>query len=293
MEGRPVNLRPIDSLALILALVGAACADASTGGGSSSPSIAHGTGPDELLLRWGYEGGFTPPEFQLTNLPSFSLYGDGTIVRPGPQIEIYPGPAMPALETVHVDEEAVGSILDAAFDADLDTVGDLTDMGSVGIADAPETVFTLRAGGVDRTVRVYALGELSGQPPGMPDEEYEARQALLELADALGSLDTWLPEGSIDESATYEAAGVRAFVSRYRGQADLPQPEIEWPLDAPLQGIGEDAGAGFRCVIVTGPDWTDRLGPAAAQANQLTPWTSGGRRHAIAFRPLLPDETTC
>ena len=32
---------------------------------------------------------------------------------------------------------------------------------------------------------MYALGELTGQPPGMPDEEYEARQALLELIDRL------------------------------------------------------------------------------------------------------------
>ena len=39
--------------------------------------------------------------------------------------------------------------------------------------------------------------------------------------------------------------------------------------------------------------WTERLEPAATQANQLTPWTSGGRRYAIAFRPLLPDEATC
>jgi hypothetical protein len=142
-------------------------------------------------------------------------------------------------------------------------------------------------------VRVYALGELSGEPPGMPEEEWEARQALLGLIDRLGSLETWLPEGSIGASDAYDVTGVRAFVSRYRDQADLPQQEIEWPLDAPLRDLGEDVGAGYRCVVVAGPDWTDRLEPAATQANQLTPWTSGGRRYAIAFRPLLPDEGTC
>jgi len=289
-----VKLRSITLVALTIIVFGGACADPSTpGDGSSSPSIARGTAPEDLLLRWGYEGGFTPPEYQLTNLPSFSLYGDGTIVRPGPQIEIYPGPAVPALEAVHVDDEAVASILDAAFEAGLDTVGDLTDMGSVGIADAPETVFTLRAGGVDRAVRVYALGELSGKPPGMPDDEYEARQELIELIDRLGSLETWLPEGSIGASDAYHVTGVRAFVSRHRDQAGLPQPEIEWPLDVPLRDLGEDAGAGYRCVVVTGPEWTERLEPAAMQANQLTPWTSGGRRYAIAFRPLLPDEAAC
>lgn len=286
--------RPIAALALSVAMLGAACADASTGdGGSASPSIVHGTASDDLVLRWGYEGGFTPPEFQLTNLPSFSLYGDGTIVRPGPQIEIYPGPAVPALEALRVDEEAMTAIIEAAFDAGLDTVGDLTDMGSVAIADAPDTVFTLRAGGVERTVRVYALGELEGQPPGMPDDEYQARLALLELLNDLGSLERWLPTDSVGPSAVFEPTGTRAFVSRYRGQRDLEQPEIEWPLAPPLADIGEDAGAGFRCAAVTGADWSEMLAPLAATANQLTPWTSEGRRYAIAFRPLLPDEMAC
>jgi hypothetical protein len=167
-----VTLRSISSLA-VLALLVTACADPSSGGGSPAPGISHGTSADDLVLRWGYEGGFTPPEYQLTNLPAFSLYGDGTIVRPGPQIEIYPGPALPALEVVRVDEAGIQAILEAAFDAGLDSVDDLTDMGSVGVADAPETVFTLRAGGVDRSVRVYALGEMGGQLPGMSDEEFE------------------------------------------------------------------------------------------------------------------------
>ena len=284
-------VRSIAPLAL-LALFLTACADASQQGASPSPAIAHSTAADDLVLRWGYEGGFTPPEYQLANLPAFSLYGDGTIVRPGPQIEIYPGPALPALEVVRVDEAGMQAILEAAFNAGLDSVGDLTDMGSVGVADAPETVFTMRAGGVDRSVRVYALGEAGGQFPGMPDEEFEARKALLGLVDDLSSLETWLPEGSIGAFAVYEPAGVRAYVSPYTPQADLPQEAVAWPLDQPLRGAGEDAGAGFRCISVTGDEWAV-LAPAAVQANQLSPWTSDGRRFSVSFRPLRPDETGC
>ena len=289
-----MNLRQIAPLALI-ALVATACADAPTAGGagSASPGIPHGTARSDLLLRWGYEGGFTPPEFQLTNLPSFSLYGDGTVVRPGPQIEIYPGPALPSIETTTIDETGVQTILDAALDANLDTVGDLTDMGSVGIADAAETVFTLRFGDVDRTVRVYALSEMGGRPPGMPTEEFKARKLLISLAEQLGSLETLLPEGSISASIAYEASGTRAFVSRFRGQPDPPQSPVEWPLETPLAGIGEDTGVGFRCIAVSGAAWTEQLRPAVQTANQLTPWTSEGRRYAVAFRPLLPDETAC
>ena len=260
--------------------------------GSPTSDIAHGTSADDLVLRWGHEGGFTPPEYQLTNMPAFSLYGDGTIVRPGPQIEIYPGPALPALEVVRVDEAGVEAILGAAFDAGLASVEDLTDMGSVGVADAPETVFSLRAGDADRTVRVYALGEMSGQLPGMSDEEFEARTALLGLVEDLSSLESWLPEGSISPSAAYEPVGARAFVSSYTPQADLPQDAIEWPLDQALRGSEQDAGVGFRCLSVTGEDWST-LEPVVLQANQLTPWTSDGRRFSVSFRPLLPDETGC
>ena len=285
-------LRSITSLALLAVLL-TSCADPSPGGGGSPvPAIAHGTAADDLVLRWGYEGGFTPPEYQLTNLPAFSLYGDGTIVRPGPQMEIYPGPALPALEVVHVDEAGVQAMLEAAFGAGIDTLEDLTDMGSVGVADAPETVFTLRAGGVDRSVRVYALGEMGGRFPGMPDEEFEARKALLGLIEDLSSLETWLPEGSVSASEVYEVTGARAFVAAHTPQADLPQEAIEWPLDTSLRSAGQDAGAGFRCVSVTGEDWSV-LAPAVGQANQLTPWMSHGRRFSVSFRPLLPDETGC
>ncbi|HVF07041.1 MAG TPA: hypothetical protein VNC60_00530, partial [Actinomycetota bacterium] len=172
MTSRPTSR--LIALLLLVATITAACAGAPTPGDGPSRDIPHTQAPGDLLLRWGYQGGFTPPEFQLTNLPSFSLYGDGTIVRPGPLMAIYPGPALPALEAMRLDERGVQLILQAALDAELDTVTDLTDMGSVAIADAAETVFTLRFGDVDRSVRIYALAELGGQMPGMSDDEFRA-----------------------------------------------------------------------------------------------------------------------
>jgi len=286
-----VTRRQTVSIAL-LAMTMTACAAPSAPGTASPSSIAYATGPNDLVLQWGYEGGFTPPEFQLTNLPSFSLYGDGTVVRPGPQIEIYPGPALPALESFVVEPAGVEAIVQAAFDAGLDTVDDLTDLGSVGIADAADTVFTLRAGGVDRTVRIYALSEIGGRPPGMDLDEHRAREALIALVDRLNSLEDWLPEGSVGPAIAHETHGSRVHVSEYRNEADLPQRPVPWPLAAPLAGAGSDAGTGFRCLAVTGDDWS-QLEPLAQAANQLTPWVDGGERYALAFRPLLPDETGC
>lgn len=286
-------MRTIAALSLAAMLVASCAGSPGEDDTPPSPESSRGSGPNDLLLRWSREGGFTPPEFQLTNLPAFSLYGDGTLVRPAPQIAIYPGPALPALEMTRLDDEAVEAVLDAAFDAGLGSVGDLTDMGSVGIADAPDTVFTLRARGVDRVVRVYALTESSGHPPGMPHDENRARERLLRLLEDLASLERWLPEGSVGAWAPYEPPGARAFVSRYRGRLDREQPPVRWPLDVPLRTGGDDLGNGFRCILVTGEDWTGGLAPVAQAANQLTPWIDAGRRYAVTFRPLLPDETGC
>lgn len=79
----------------------------------------HPTEPSVLLLRVGYEGGFAPVDHQLTNLPWFSLYGDGTLVTPGPQIEIYPGPALDPIRRRTLTQGAVSVILRAASDAGL------------------------------------------------------------------------------------------------------------------------------------------------------------------------------
>jgi len=71
-----------------------------------------------------------------------------------------------------------------------------------------------------------------------------------------------------------------------------PQQPKAWPgpaLPGPSLGQG---GLELHCVTVTG----SALAPvhaAARTANALTPWTSGGKRWIVAFRPLLPDERDC
>jgi hypothetical protein len=280
-----------------LAAVMAACAKAATDPGSGSPSqagIAHATGAADLLLRVSSEGGFVPPSITLTRIPSFSLYGDGSIITVGVQDMIYPGTALPPILVQVVDEAGIQAILQAAIDAGLEDGTDHTDLGSVGIADASTTVFTFDADGVSHTVKVYALGELSERPPGMSPDEYTARQALADLEGKLTTIETWLPAGSAGPSQPFEAAGSRLYVGAYQPDAQLTEPSVAWPLDPPLASFGSSTDTSeTRCGIVTGEDWTGTLRPLAEQANELTPWTSEGQRHAILFRPLLPDETAC
>jgi hypothetical protein len=288
-------------VAIALVIVGlAACADpadpGSDGNGGSTGSsgaIAHATGASDLVLQVGYQGGYTPVEYQLTNMPFFSLYGDGTLITPGPQIEIYPGPALASINQQTVTEDGVQAILQAALDAGLGEANDMADLGSVGIADAADTVFTIRTDELDRTIRVYALSELGpDRPPGMDRDEFEARQQLSGLVNDLSDLASWLPAGALhDDQTAYEAPGARVYVGEYRGSSDLPQPAIAWPLEAPLGSFGtSDSTYGYGCTVVAGTDWTDSVSPLAVGANQLSPWRSDGERYSLVFRQLLPDE---
>jgi hypothetical protein len=288
-----MRIRPVVVLPLVLLL--GACANAPTGpGDGGGDGIAHGTAPTDLLVRVGYEGGFVPIEWNFRNLPSLSLFGDGTLVTPGAQIEIYPGPALPAISRRTVQEEGVQAILGEVLDAVERVPDDLGDMGSVGIADAATTVLTIRAGGVDRTIRAYALAELPDRPDGMSEDVFQARQRLSALVTRLGALDGWLPEGSLGAEDAYVAGAARLFVSDYRPAEDLPQEPVGWPLDGALASFGSGDGQpqGYRCGTVEGDEWQSVLDLAGA-SNELTPWTDGGDRFSIVVRPLLPDESGC
>jgi hypothetical protein len=292
-----MKLRTIVVASIALVVAGAACADA-TGGGSNAgdgadPSaIDHPTGGDQLVLRISSEGGFVAPEVTVASLPWFSLFGDGTAITQGAQIEIYPQPALPPLVSTPITEDGIQAILEAAEAAGLPRDATYTDMGSVGIADAATTVFALTVGGETHTTRAYALSELADRPPTMSPDEFEARQKLQAFQERMGDLRSWLPYGSVGEDGTYRPLGLRLFVGPYIPQPDLEEPPIDWPLAQPLSAVRGPAVQDLRCGSVTGDDAITLL-DAAAHANQLTPWVSQGDRFRIVFRPLLPDETGC
>ncbi|MGA9159448.1 MAG: hypothetical protein WB297_01105, partial [Actinomycetota bacterium] len=255
--------------------------------------IAHPSGADEVVLRVAYEGGFVAPEYTLASTPFWSLFGDGALIVPGPQIEIYPGPALPNLLATPVAADGVQAILRAARDAGL-MDGDAT-YGNDCIADAATTVFTTNAGGQTSVVSAYALdvGEPAGSCGGTSDAD--ERRALSEFQAMLDDLASWLPEGSVGAEHPYRPTQMRVYVLPYQADPELPQDPIEWPLDVPLAGFGEpvtNAPTDARCGVVTGAEF-ETLFAAAKDANALTPWTSDGTEYHLILRPLLPDEHSC
>lgn len=283
------KIATIAALALVLAACGASNDDG--GGAGGGDAISHPAGAEDLVLRIETTGGFVPIEYNLTRLPSWSLYGDGRIVTEGPQIEIYPQPALPNLLVRRVTEDGVQEILGAARAAGL-MDGDANYPNDC-VADVPDTVFTVAADGSTSVVSATALGFDDDETcEGM---DVEARSKLAAFQNRLGDLERWLPKGSVGAEGSYEYDELRIFVLPYQGDPNLPQEPTPWPLDQPLASFGKAAADGLegtRCGSVTAQD-LETLRPSLETANQLTPWESGGERYRLLLRPLLPDEHGC
>lgn len=291
---------PLLSLAavLALALLIGACGNS---GARPTPSpvaerIDHPTGDETMILRVAWEGGFTSPDELVRRMPLFALLGNGCVVSQGPQIEIYPQPALPNLQQRCLTEDGVQAILQAAKEAGL-LAGD-AQYDAPNIADAATTVFTLNANGTTTTVRAYALGD-GAQPTGSPAAD-AARQKLVELQNKLGDLRSWLPTDIfIGEEQPYEVTRMQLVIQPAPAGGSPATPEgfevqrLDWPLPTPLAELGAPYPFDdWRCAVVAGDD----LAPLMEQlttANRLTRWRSGDGEYTLIARPLLPDEPEC
>ena len=279
---------------LTVLLLLAAC---SGGPSPSDGQIAHPPG-DELVLRVEHRGGMLAGGF-FTTLPAFTLLGDGRVILPGAQIDIFPGPALPAVQVRQLTEAGVQAVLNAVaasgqFAASAEWRG-----AQNFVADAADTVFILNADGRSITVTIYGLGTVvpGDAPPNFPAAEMPVHQALGLLSERLGTLDTWLPVTAWVPEQTwqpYVPDALRLLVRNADAdppdESGIPNEELPWPTDADAETFGEATTFGeFRCGVVTGEDaaaWYDSL----SSANLLTRFISDERRYEVTVRPLLPDE---
>ncbi len=276
-----LGVRPLGAFLVAAALLGAACARA----GAVHTGIDHPTGAHDLILRIDVGGGFVPLPLHLRELPTFALYGDGRVVVPGPQIEIYPGPALPNLQVRTVSEAGAQAILAAARTAGL--FGPDRHYDNNRIADAPTTTFTVVAEGARHVVSAYALG-MEGPGDSYPSD----RSALAAFQGKVSDLQSWLPKGSLGPEDQFHTDELRVYVMPYQPQQDLPQPAKDWPGGSFGGFLPVVDLTGIRCGTVSGPALPAVLSAAGA-ANELTPWRADGRLWTLVFRPLLPDESGC
>lgn len=265
----------------------------------ADPRIDYPTGSDDLVLRIEYVGGFVMMQHLITRLPILSLTGDGCFVYEGPQIMIYPPPALPNLLVTCVDDEGMQAILQRAKDAGL-LDGDAHypyDM----IADAPTTVFTINAGGESSVISVYALGLDDTTPPGMSKEDAAARAKLAEFMMMMQDWRSWMPEGSIVTEERFFEIERLQVVSQPVSSPSAPVPDagiepgkIAWPLATPLAEFGDEflGNADLRCDVIEGED-LGLLLRVMENANTLTNWTSDDESYYLYLRPLTAGEVGC
>jgi hypothetical protein len=299
-ELRARSPRPalVATAALTLTLV-AACG--STAGPSPSPSgfpggsagpttaptvapvirgISHPTGAEDIVLRMESGGGFVPIDFLATNAPSFTLYGDGTVVFRDPAAGPLPGGNVSRLapfQTIRLDEEGIQALL-------ADAIGP----GALGLAagpyigqgaDIPTTTFTLNADGGTKDVSVTGLS------PEMHPQDKVIVAALAGLAQRL-------------DGFAAAVAGEQVYVpAAYRGilmSTDQPfGPVLDWPWPSikPAEFVSGD-NEFLKIRTLTGADVALLAIPAVEGGLQgLTLRAPDGKLYSFSLRPLLPDET--
>ena len=241
------------------------------------------------MIRVERGGGFVAQQTILGELPEFTLYGDGTVIVPGPVPQISPGPAISPLLRRQLGERQVQALLRAARRAGLLVRGSISygDMGTIGVADAATTTVHLNAEG-RRVVRdAYALGFASGGSR-LPPAQAAARRALERFIDGL-------PVGL--SGTSYDPTGLAVYVAPFRGPAQPGARPVSWPLALDLATAGRKAsiGSGYRCISLHGAR-AATLRAALRRANAESRWVVRGApatAYSLIVRPLLPDERSC
>jgi hypothetical protein len=290
-----VRLQVVAVLGTVLLV--ATCQAGATPGATPSPSpgITHPTGAADLVVRIENGGGFIGPGWTARQLPWLSIYGDGRVIVLGPQIEIYPSPALPNVVTFRISEEGLQKVLEEALAAGL--LGADAHYDYPGIADAGTTTFTVVAGGKQHVVSAYALFEGGAMDDRLDPDTLRARTALLKFQERALDLRSWLGSAVIEPESTYRFEAMRIFVTARQPADPQIQPGIaDWPLATPLSSFGAPAGnlnlGDARCGVVSG-DELATLRPAVQGSNELTVWHSGAKEYQLILRPLLPDESGC
>lgn len=316
MRTRPVTLL---LAATLVALAG--CADLDRpGGGAPAGDAADPTDGavhrEPPLLQVRRSGGFVPWGWDFATVPELTVYAGGQAVTHGPQIEIFPPPALPNLLTTDLDGDDVRALVAAARDAGL--LGETPDYGHPPVADAPTTFVTLRVDGVTVEHAAEALG-LAGEEGGAvaagpgagepladeagPDDGVlsglspEQRRARVALADFI--IHAHGVVGSVGGEEPYDVPGF-AVAALPAPQEEAPAeespegslpveepvaPVLDWPLDLPLAQARE-------CALVTGEE-ARALRDVLVGTVRTARFHQDGVRYDVAVRPLLPHERTC
>jgi hypothetical protein len=250
--------------------------------------ISHPTGAHDVVLRIEQGGGFVPFGFLFTQSPTFTLYGDGTVIlKPidTRQNDPFGGQAFLPWVVGHMSESDMQALLQFAL-----STGRLAnakaDYNDGGIADAPSTFFTINAGGVDKKVNVYALGIDSGNSPDAAD-----RQGFNQLATLLNDFTN---QSGVDlgDLAPYDPTHYAVQVAV--GMGDPVGQAVDWPwtgADGAWDNWKPKPDEGFKTGTVDRQHVAD-LGLDVPNGGHVGIWVKApdGTFAQVTVRSLLPEQ---
>jgi hypothetical protein len=251
-----------------------------------SSRIPYPTGADDVVLRYGYEGGFVAAGTIFISVPTLMVTGDGRVIEPGATTAIYPGALLPSMFERSIDQAGIEALLSAAQKAGmLASPPDYQLPDGIGIADAPDTVLAINANNAQYLHRAYALG-MADQPGATTP----ARKALSDFLASLGNLETLVGKEHLGDPRPLVAQQYRfqAMVVDPATFADPAPTVVPWP-----------AGTGVELKAVTAELGTCATVDAAAvgdlfsSANQLTFFEEAGVAYQLSAVAVLPGDAAC
>jgi hypothetical protein len=250
---------------------------------SSTPvpdGSGHPTSATDILLRMETSGGMMV-EANATAAPTFTLYGDGTVVFRDPTAT----PPEPIggvrrevpFQMVRLGEEGIQALFQDALGRGglAIAVGPYMGLG----ADIPTTTFTIAADGTTKQVSI------SGFLPDLHPQDAVVVAALGQLAERLDGF-----AGKIAGEEPYVPTAFRGVLL----PVDQPfGPVVAWPWSdiAPADFVGGETDL-FRTRAMT-PAEVGEIGiPGVDGGFSGLILESDDKLYSFMLRPLLPDETT-
>jgi hypothetical protein len=251
--------------------------------------VDHPTDPTAVVLRMETGGGFISPGANILQAPSYTLYGDNTVIyRPATvdgQAGINPGAggAMPAFMRAQLTVDQVDQLLTFALDDG--HLRSAQENYSHPVPDAGTTTFTIDAGGTNKRVSIVGLGM---DPSNLGSDAADYR-AFEKLANRLGQIGAQAQKGQVQSLGQYQPQMYRAVLTQ--GTPEAAPTAWPWP-DLTLDDFSADPS-----------DASTLLGDlTSAQASAVVSVPSGGvngigilspdgqTTYLLGLRPLLPDE---
>jgi hypothetical protein len=263
-----------------------------SGGPTSTPgavgALEHATGPTDVILRYEEGGGLMMPAWNAASAPSFTLYGDGSIIFRNTAKDPIPaiGSVIPIhpFRTVKMNEEQVQALLDYAL-REGGLAAARPEYLDMMVSDQPTAVFTVNAGGLAKKVSVYGLGYES---PEVPD--LLARKTFAKLRDHLVDID----QGGAVKTAVYAPDRYRAIL--LEGQPGAPDQKA-WPWkdikNSEFVSDGDPNAFQLPARVVTNAD-VKVLGLEPYEGGFIGLPLAGpadGKFYSLSLRPLLPEDT--